>query len=103
MPIYFFQSEFKKIQKRFNETFGRETVCDIKLRQSVILAICWMGVLKRKIHQAPDKDLVREEIQKFMKAKKILHNLFDQFEKENQGRRQNELTSTTSSVNTKGI
>lgn len=103
MPIDFFQSEVKKAQKRFNETFGRELVCDIKLRQSVILAICFMGNAGKKIKAAKNKDQVRTQIKKFMKTKKILHNLFDQFEKENQERRQNGLTSTTRSINTKGI
>ena len=67
MAIDFFEKELTKVQHRFNCVLGDLMVCDLTLRQKLILAICWMGVLKRKIHQAPDKDLVREEIQKFIK------------------------------------
>jgi hypothetical protein len=87
MPIDFFELELKKARDRFNQTFGTITVCDLKLRQSVILAICFMGNVGRKIKNAANKDKVREQIKKFMKTRLILNNLFDQFEREHQERR----------------
>ena len=87
MPIDFFESELQKAQDRFNQTFGTTTVCDLKLRQSVILAICFMGNADRKIKNVTNKDKVREQIKKFMKTRCILNNLFDRFEREHHERR----------------
>ena len=87
MSIDFFELELKKAQDRFNQTFGTTTVCNLEARQSVILAICFMGTAGRKIKNATNKDRVREEIKKFMKTRCILNNLFDQFEREHQERR----------------
>jgi len=70
MPIDFFESEVRKAQNRFNETFGTELVCNVNLRQSVILAICFMGNASKKIKAANNKDQVRSLIKKFMKTKK---------------------------------
>ena len=76
MPIDFFEKEVKKARERFNQTFGRMTVCDIKLRQSTILAICFLGNLSSKIREAEAKDMVREDIKKFMRARNALNNTF---------------------------
>ena len=87
MAIDFFEKELTKVQHRFNHILGNLIVCDLKVRQMLILAICWMGVLKRKIHQAPDKDLVREEIQKFIKYRNLVNETFNNIEKELEQRR----------------
>ena len=92
MSIDFFELELKKAQDRFNKTFGTTTVCNLKLRQSVILAICFMGTAARKIKNSTKKDNVREEIKKFMKTRRILDNLFDQFERKHQERRKHAST-----------
>ena len=91
MALDFFETELLKVQNRFNSVFGDLIVCDLKVRQMLILGIIWMGTLKRKINQAPDKDLVREEIQKFMKTKILLHNVFDQFEKKSRKEKKMDL------------
>ena len=87
MSIDFFELELEKVQDRFNNTFGTTTVCNLKLRQSTILAICFMSTAARKIKNATNKDNVREDIKKFMKTRCILNDLYDQFEREHQERR----------------
>lgn len=86
MSIDFFKAEVKKAQDRFNQTFGKETVCDLKLRQTVILAICFLSNEARKISNAANEDEVRAQIKKFMRTKTTLNKLFVQFELESQER-----------------
>lgn len=90
MAINYFEKELNKIQKHFNQTFGQLIVCDLKLRQQVILAIIAMERLNRKIRSARNKDQVRYEIQRFMKTKMILQTIFHQIEREENKRRSNE-------------
>ncbi len=82
MPVDFFETEVRKAQDRFNQTFGVMAVCNIRMRQSVILAIVQMGLLQRKIAKSRDKDLVREEIKRFVRARDVLKNVFNQAEQE---------------------
>ena len=82
----FFEKEISKAQNRFNQTFGDLTVCDLRLRRTIIFSIVSMGRLSDKIVQAKSKDNVRGEIKRFMKTRNILNNLFDQFEKQKEGR-----------------
>ena len=40
----FFEKEIQRVRHRFNQTFGLLPVCDLKLRQSVILNVCcWVS------------------------------------------------------------
>jgi len=48
MAIDFFEKEVKKAQDRFNTIYGDLLVCDIRVRQRLIITICWMKVLKKK-------------------------------------------------------
>lgn len=82
----FFEKEISKAQNRFNLTFGNLTVCDLRLRRTIIFSIVSMGRLSDKIVQAKSKDNVRGEIKRFMKTRNILNNLFDQFENQKEGR-----------------
>jgi hypothetical protein len=87
MSVDFFESELKKARNRFNSIFGNLVVCNLKVRQMLILAITWMGVLKRKIDNAKDKEAVREEIKKFVKYRDLVNNVFNKIEIELQERR----------------
>ena len=82
MPINFFETELEKIRKRFNNTFGKTAVCDLQLRSEVILSICHLGIMERKIRQAVNKNDARPIIKSFMKSKEIITELFDRFETE---------------------
>jgi hypothetical protein len=86
VAIDFFEKEVKNVQQRFNETFGVMTVCDLNLRQRTILAIIRLCRLSEKI-MSSSKDKVRGEIKKFMRAKSVLGNLFDQIDKHHKQRR----------------
>jgi len=90
MAINYFDQELCKIQQQFNETFGNLIVCDLRLRQKVILAIIGMGRLSRKIKLARNKDQVRYEIRRFMKTRKILKNIFNQIDRQQKERRNHE-------------
>jgi len=83
MPVNFFKTELRKIQDRFNQTFGEMVVCNIKTRQMTILAIVGMGRLERRITEAKTKDQVRGDIKKFMRTNKTLTRLFDDIERSN--------------------
>jgi hypothetical protein len=82
MPVDFFETELTKVQDQFNETFGSVIVCNIRTRQKVMLAIIGMGLLQHKISAADDKDLVRPDIQKFVRTRNTLNKIFNQFGKE---------------------
>ena len=90
MAINYFDQELCKIQQHFNETFGKLIVCDLKLRQNVILAIIGMEQLSRKIKQSRNKDQVRYEIRRFMKASSACKNIFNQIERQQKERRNHE-------------
>ena len=90
MAINYFDQELCKIQQHFNETFGNLIVCDLMLRQKVILAIVAMGQLVQKIAEANDKDHVRYEIRRFMKASSACKNIFNQIDRKQKERRNHE-------------
>ncbi len=39
MKVNFFEKELIKVRERFNQTFGKQTVCDLQTRAQVIIAI----------------------------------------------------------------
>ena len=87
MPIDFFENEVRKARERFNQTFGVPDVCDLKSRQSAMLAIGSLGLIAGKIKKAKNKDDVRDEIKQFMKTKAVLDGVFNQFQKDQEERR----------------
>ena len=87
MPVNFFEKELGKVRSRFNMILGESIVCDLKVRQTLILAICWMGVLKQKIDKPKDKEVVRDEIKKFVRYRDLVNIIFDKLEIELQERR----------------
>lgn len=82
MPNDYFSKELNRVRNRFNSVFADQITCDLQLRQTLILAICWMGVLKKKIDKTEPKDLARPSIQKFVKYKKLVNDIFDRMENE---------------------
>ena len=87
MQIDFFEAELLKARQRFNETFGRLSVCNLGYRYAAIMAVAWLGVLSRKISGARDKDSVRKEIQEFVEKRNTLNKLFSMVEREIKERR----------------
>ena len=95
MAIDFFE-EVIKSQEGFNQTFGVLDVCDLKSRQSTILAISSLGLIAGKIKKAKNKDDVKDEIKQFMRTRTILDSVFKQFQKE-QGERRDYVASNINS------
>ena len=87
MPVNFFETELKSVQEQFNETFGMMIVCDIRTRQSVIFAIVLMGLLQKKISNAQSKVEVKPDIQRFVKTRDVLNDIFNSIENHQKERR----------------
>lgn len=80
MKSSFFEKELFKIRERFNQTFGRQIVCDLKTRQQVILSIIHMGLLSRKISETGVANETRARIQRLIKVRDTLNGIFDKAE-----------------------
>jgi hypothetical protein len=80
MHVDFFNKELNKLQKRFNDTFGTLVVCNLTLRYSAILALCWLGVLRRRIKENENRDKARNYIREFVKGRTALNELFSSME-----------------------
>jgi hypothetical protein len=81
MKVNFFESELTRIQERFNQSFGSQSICDLQTRAQVIIAIVHMGLLTHNILKAEDRSMVRQDIQMFIRIKGVLTSLFSQVEK----------------------
>ena len=81
MAINFFEKEVEKTQKRFNQTFGKQIVCNLEARQAAILSICRIGMLANKIKKAEHKETVRADNQEFISIRNVLNNFFNLIEK----------------------
>ena len=95
MSINYFEVELYKVQKRFNEIFGDLIVCNLKMRQALILAISWLGVLKNKIDTGKNKEVTRENIGKFVTHRNRINKIFDRIEGELRQRRKHGNSKNT--------
>jgi hypothetical protein len=73
MGINYFKQSVIEIQEKFNLAYGGRIVFDVRLRQKIILAICHLSLIQKKIDLAIDKDDVRTEIQLFVRKKDQIH------------------------------
>jgi hypothetical protein len=87
MPVDFFEKEFATVCERFNQTFGKQTVCNLKTRYRVIIAIIQMGMLNKKIGKTKDKYEVRDDIIMFNRVRDTLMTIFSNAERVWQERR----------------
>lgn len=85
MAVNFYEREVKRVQKQFNETFGRQTVCNLTVRYAAILSICRLGILGRKICEAKDKEKVKDSIRTFIRIRDVLNDCFKLMEKQKKG------------------
>lgn len=81
MKVNFFEKELTRVRERFNQTFGKQTVCNLQARAQVIIAIIQMGMLNHQIMKAKDKSAVRDDIRMFIKIKNTLATIFNNAEK----------------------
>ena len=82
MAVDFFEKEVTKAQDRFNQTFGKLTVCDIRTRQQAILKIIKMSLIRNRIIQEHVKEKIIQERSNFVITRNWLHELFNQVENE---------------------
>ena len=87
MKIDFFDKELTTVWERFNQTFGKQIVCNLKTRYRVIISIIQMGMLADKINKAGNKVMVRDDIRMFVRVKNTLMTIFSNAEKYWQERR----------------
>ena len=87
MAVNFFEREVKKVRQRFNQTFGRQIVCNLNARYSAILSICWLGILANRINEAEHKEKAKESIHEFTRIRDVLNNFFNLMEKQEKERR----------------
>ena len=87
MKIDFFEKELTTVRERFNQTFGKQTVCNLETRCRVIISIIHMGLLSDKIMKAVEKSMVRDDIRMFIRIRNTLMNIFNNAEKYWQERR----------------
>ena len=81
MKIDFFEKELTTVRERFNQTFGKQTVCNLETRCRVIISIIHMGLLSDKINKAGDKSMVKDDIRMFIRIKNTLTTIFNNAEK----------------------
>ena len=76
MKIDLFTKKLHRIQKQFNKVFGNHTI-NIDERQIVILAICWLGVLAKKITSSKDRVERKDLIDEFNRGRNLINNFFN--------------------------
>lgn len=74
------EKEVKRFQQKFNQLFGKRIVCNLQIRYSVILSICWLGVITKRIIEAGDEEKPRDLMKEFVKAKDSLRRFFARVE-----------------------
>jgi len=85
MAIDFFEKEVRKVQDKFNETFGETQAVNLLARFDVIFSIINFGLIAKEINKQSIKQNGKKDIEKvkeFMRTKEILNNVFDRFETE---------------------
>ena len=65
----YFEKEVQKARQRFNQTFGRLTVCDLKLRQTALVGVSLLGLAQQRIQNRTGEAL-QTDICKFMRIRK---------------------------------
>lgn len=92
MNADFLERETQKARERFNQTFGRMTVCDLKLRHTAIICVCMLGIITKRVRKAALGEPLKADVRKFMRARQALNKVFTQLErtqlKQHQSKRQ---------------
>ena len=78
--IDFFEKEVKRLQERFNATFGQEPSMNMRARYLAILAVCWADILARSARQTSDKKKIGEMTREFCNVREALNRVFDLIE-----------------------
>ena len=87
MPVDYFEKELAMVWEKYNQTFGKQSVCNLETRYRVIIAIIHMGTLSKKIRKTGEKSMVRDDIRLLIRTKNALMTIFTNAEKIWQERR----------------
>ena len=82
------EKEVLAIQDRFNRTFGRQIICNLKARQQVLLAIIQMGRLCKQISKSRKIDETEALKLRLLKMRDTLNIIFDKIEQSRKERRE---------------
>ncbi|MFZ4438057.1 MAG: hypothetical protein ACOYOS_06480 [Syntrophales bacterium] len=86
MAIDFFEKEVKRLQERFNATFGQEQTVNMRARYLVILAICRAGMLARSARETSDEKRIGEMTREFCSVREAVNMCFDLIEPQQERR-----------------
>ena len=78
----FFEKETRKAQRRFNQTFGQLSLCDVRLRQAAMVGVCLLGRSQKRIANASCQSDLQTERAKFMRIQKALEGVFARIEEQ---------------------
>ena len=78
--IDFFEKEVKRLQERFNATFGQEPTMNMRARYLAILAVCWADILARSVRETSDEKRIGELTREFCNVREALNMCFDLIE-----------------------
>ena len=96
MILKYFDKETQKARERFNQTFGRQAICDVKLRQAAIVSVGLLGCSRKRLQSSPKGSVLRAEVCRFMRIRKALEGVFNLVEEHiNNERRQHAQTPET--------
>ena len=80
MKIDLFLKTLRHLQGQFNELFGKDPTKNIDERQTLILAICWLGVLQKRISASKNPEEAKEMIAEFNRGSNLITNYLKQKE-----------------------
>mgnify|MGYP001206558684 FL=1 len=96
--IDFFEKEVKRLQERFNATFGQEPTVNMRARYLAILAICRAGILARSARQTSDEKRIGEMTREFCNVREALNMCFDLIEPQPERREHEHATDKRRAV-----
>lgn len=84
--IDFFEKEVKRLQERFNATFGQAKIVNMRARYLAIFAICRADILARSVRETSDEKRIAEMTREFCSIRKVINQLFDLIESQQERR-----------------
>jgi hypothetical protein len=89
--IDFFEREVKRLQERFNTTFGQAKIVNVRARYLTIFAICWVDLIARSARKTSDEQAIGKMTREFCKKRESLNRFFDLIESQQERRRHEQI------------
>jgi hypothetical protein len=94
--IDFFEKEVRRLQERFNATFGQAKTVNMMARSLTIMAICRAGILVRSVRETEDEQKIGVMTRDFCRIREVINGLFDRIESEQERRGHGQTTDKRS-------